>query len=61
VGGTHDLREEVRNLHISVGASEENGQLARYRCRWEDNIKTDFKETGRKGVDRIQLPEDSFQ
>jgi hypothetical protein len=28
------------------------------RCRWEDNIRWDFKETGWKGVDWIHMAQD---
>ena len=30
---------------IVVGKSEGKRQLRRYKCRWEDNIKMDLKET----------------
>jgi hypothetical protein len=35
--------------------------LERYRCRWEDNIKTDFQQTEQEGVDRIHLDQDRDQ
>jgi hypothetical protein len=31
---------------IWVGKSEEKRQLGRPRSRWEDNMKTDFREIG---------------
>jgi hypothetical protein len=32
--------------------------VGRDRNRWKDNIKIDFKETGREGVDWIHPPQD---
>jgi hypothetical protein len=34
-------------------------QLGRFRPRWEDNIKTDFKEIGCDGVGSINLAWDT--
>jgi hypothetical protein len=31
------------------------------KCRWEDNIKIDFRETGYENVDWIQLFQDTAQ
>jgi hypothetical protein len=42
---------------ILVRKSEEKETLGRTRCRWEDNIKMDLEETGREGVEWIQLTE----
>ena len=36
-----------------LGKHEGKKPLARPGCRWEDNIKMYFKETGWDGVDRI--------
>jgi hypothetical protein len=36
-------------------------QLERPRRRWEDNIKMNVMEIGRKGVDRIHLAQDRKQ
>jgi hypothetical protein len=38
---------------FQAGTPEEKRQLGKYRCRWEDNIKTNLKETGSEGVDWI--------
>jgi hypothetical protein len=38
---------EIRNVYkISVGKPEGRRPLEKRRCRWEDNIKRDSKETG---------------
>jgi hypothetical protein len=42
----------------SIGKSEEKTQLGRHRCRWEDNIRMDLRETGLEGVDWINLDQD---
>jgi hypothetical protein len=34
------------------------GPLGRLRLRWEDNIKMDFQEVEREGVDWIDLTQD---
>jgi hypothetical protein len=39
------IDEIIHKYEILVGESEEKRQLGRRRCRWEDNIKTDLKET----------------
>jgi hypothetical protein len=36
---------------VSVGKSEGKKPLGRPRCRWDDNIKMDFKEVGCGGID----------
>jgi hypothetical protein len=44
----------MRNAYtILVGKSEGNSPLRRFRCRWEDNIKIDFKRNrvGGCGID----------
>jgi hypothetical protein len=35
--------------------------LGRPRCRWEDNIKMDFREVGIDGTNWIQLAQDRVQ
>jgi hypothetical protein len=38
---------EMRNeYNILVGKPEGNKPLGRPKCRWEDNIRLDFKEIG---------------
>ena len=39
--------EQSRNAYrVLVGKLEEKRLLGRPRCRWEDNIKMDFREVG---------------
>jgi hypothetical protein len=40
---------------ILVGRPEGKRPLGRPRCRWEDNIKMDLRETGINGLNWIQL------
>jgi hypothetical protein len=48
-----------RNAYrILVGKPEGKRPLRRPGCRWEDNIKTDFRETGWGGMDWIDLAQD---
>jgi hypothetical protein len=44
-----------------VGKPEGKRPLGRPRCRWEDNIKMDLRETGWGGMDWIDLAEDRGQ
>jgi hypothetical protein len=47
---------EMRNAYkIFVGKYEGKRPLGRSRCRWEDSIKMDLKETWWEGVDSIWL------
>jgi hypothetical protein len=41
-----------------VGKHEGKRPLGRLKHRWEDTIKTDYKEIGWKGMDLIHLPQD---
>jgi hypothetical protein len=42
----------VRNAYkLSARKPDERRPLARPRCRWEDNIKTDLREIRQEGVD----------
>jgi len=53
---------EMRNLYnILIGKPERKGSLARPRCRWEDNIRMDVRETEWKGVDWMCLVQDRNQ
>jgi len=48
--------EEMRNAYqIFVGIPIVKRPLGRPRCRWKNNIRTDFGETGREVVDCIYL------
>jgi hypothetical protein len=43
---------EMRNAHnILVGKPDGSRPLWRPRCKWENDIKLDIKETGYDGVD----------
>jgi hypothetical protein len=54
--------EPKRNAYrILVWETEEKRPLGRPRCRWEDNIKMDLRETGWDGVDWIDLTQDRDQ
>jgi hypothetical protein len=50
--------EKVRGAYILVGRPEGRRPLGRPRCRWEDNIKMDLRETGFGDVDWIHLAQD---
>jgi hypothetical protein len=53
---------EKRNAYrILVGKPEEKISLGRPRRRWEDNIKTDFRERGWDGMVCIYLAQDRDQ
>jgi hypothetical protein len=53
---------EKRNAYrISVGKPEGKRQLGRQGCRWVDNIKIDLRDTGRGGMDWIDLAQDRDQ
>jgi hypothetical protein len=53
------LMEEVRNAYnILVGKPEGRRPLGRPRCRWEDNIGMNLRETGLGDVDWIYLAQD---
>jgi hypothetical protein len=44
-----------------VGKPEGKSTLGRPNSRWKDNIKTDLKEIGYEGVDRIHMAQDRDQ
>jgi hypothetical protein len=46
---------------VLVGRPEGKRPLGRPRCRWEDNIKLDLKETGIDGENWIRLARDRIQ
>jgi len=58
VARTGDGRGVYRVL---VGSPEGKRPLERPRCRWEDNIKMDFREIKIDGANWIQLAEDRVQ
>jgi len=42
---------ETKFIHGFGGGTEEERPLERHRCKWEDNIKMDFKVVDWKGVE----------
>jgi hypothetical protein len=46
---------------VLVEKPEGKRPLGRPRLRWEDNIKTDLRETGINGANWIRLAQDSVQ
>jgi hypothetical protein len=53
---------EKRNAYrIFVGKPEGKRPIGRPRRRWVDNIKTDLREIGWDGIDRIDLAHDRDQ
>jgi hypothetical protein len=43
---------DLRNVYrLLVGKTDGKKLFGRPRCKWEDNIKMDYKETGLDGVD----------
>jgi hypothetical protein len=46
---------------VLVGKPKGKRPLGRHRCRWEDNIKMDLRETEINGVNWIQLAQDRVQ
>jgi hypothetical protein len=46
---------------VLVGRPEGKRSLGRPRCRWEDNIKMDFREIGIDGAKWILLAQDRVQ
>ena len=52
---------EMRILYICYCKDRDKRDLARYKRRYEGNIKMGFKETGRQSVNWITLAEDRSQ
>jgi len=51
--------EKTRNAHKTLVVKPEGKRsLGRPRRSWEDNIRTDFRETEWEGVDWIHLAQD---
>jgi hypothetical protein len=46
---------------ILVGKPERKGPVGSPRCRWEDNIRMDLRETWWEGVDWMHLSENRDQ
>jgi hypothetical protein len=52
------MGEVRRAYNILVGRPEGRRPLGRPRCRWQDNIKMDLRETGFGDVDWMHLAQD---
>jgi hypothetical protein len=61
MGGHVARMGEVKSAYEIVAKPEGKRPLERPRRRWEDNIRMDFRETGREGVDWIHLTKDRDQ
>jgi hypothetical protein len=57
---SHD-RDNKHILLMSVGKPERKRPFGRSRCRCEDNIEADFKETVCEGVDQTELSQERLQ
>ena len=55
------MDESTNAYRVLVGKPEGKRPLGRPRCRWEDNIKMDFREVGCDPVDWAHLAEDRDQ
>jgi hypothetical protein len=53
--------EKINAYNLMVGKPVGKIPLVRPRYRWEDNIKTDFREIGWGGVDWIHMIQDRDQ
>jgi len=59
MGGACSTYGESRSVYrILVGKPEGKRKLGRPRCRYEDNVKMNFQEVGRGGMDWIELAQD---
>jgi hypothetical protein len=61
VGHVAHMRMILNAWNILVGKPEGKKPLGRPRCRWEDNIRIDLRETGWEGVDCIHLAQNRDQ
>jgi hypothetical protein len=59
MGRTCSTNGEKRNAcRILVGKSDGERPLGRRKRRWVDNIKMDIRETGRYGMDWVDMTQD---
>jgi hypothetical protein len=58
VGHVAHMGEGIGVYRVLVGRPRGNRPLGRPRCRWEDNIRLDLRETGINGVNWIWLAQD---
>jgi restriction endonuclease Mrr len=52
------MGKEEMHTKFQFQEPERKKLLRTSRCRWDDNIRMDLKETRRRGLDCIQLGED---
>jgi hypothetical protein len=52
------MGEERKLYKVLMGKPKGKRPLARPRCRWEDGIRMDLRESGLGGVDWIRLAQD---
>jgi hypothetical protein len=53
--------EGIGVYRLLVGKLQSKRPLGRPRCRWEDNVKMDLRETRIDGANWIQLVQDRVQ
>jgi hypothetical protein len=59
---TCSMHGEKKNVYrVMVGKPEGKRPLRRPRCRWEDNIKMDFREIGWGSMEWTHLAQDRDQ
>jgi hypothetical protein len=61
VGHVAHMGEKRNAFGILLGKPEGKRPLGRPRCKWEDNIKMDLRETGWGGMDWPDLARDREQ
>jgi hypothetical protein len=62
MGRTHSTQSEDDKFIENFGWNPDGKRpLGRPRCRLEDNVRTDLRETGWEGVDWINLAQDRYQ
>jgi hypothetical protein len=52
------MREDRKVYKVLVGKPEGNRPHGRPRCRWDDGIRMDLRETDCEGMKWIQLAQD---
>jgi hypothetical protein len=54
-------RRDEKCVQYLVGKPERRRPLRRPRCKWENNIRVDIRETGWEVVDWVHLAQDKDQ
>jgi hypothetical protein len=60
-GGEERRGEERRVYRVLIGKPEGKGPLGIQRCRWENRIRINLRETGWGSVEWIQMAQDRGQ